>query len=162
MELPELDTTEHACKETGEWFSLPNYKYEEVDIICGQDLFVTVWSPVPTLVLPLLCSVNDLKPPCVHPVGKECPREDGTCLFVPTWKEIADETKTSSGLVAQKRSSQRVLISLQWPNDIIKNLPGCASQGPQKSEPYGEFVCTWILSPGSMHWLQGSDYSSSV
>lgn len=82
--------------------------------------------------------------------------------FVPTWKEIADETKSSSGLVAQKRSSQRVLISLQWPNDIIKNLPGYASQGPQKSEPYGEFVCTWILSPGSMHWLQGSDYSSSV
>ena len=110
----------------------------------------------------LLSSVNDFKPACVHPVGKEGPREDGTCLFVPPWKEIADKTKSSSSLVAQEGSSQRVLISLQQPSDIIKNLPGCVSQGPQKSEPYGEFVCTWILSPGSMHWLQGSDYSSSV
>ena len=139
LELQELDMTEHAYTETGEWFFLPSCKYEEVDIICGQDLFVTIWSLVPTLVLPLLCSVNDFKPPCVHPLEKEGPWEDGTCRFVPTWKKIADETKSSSGLVGQKGPLRGCSF---LSNSPIKNLPGCASQGPQKSEPYGEFVCT--------------------
>lgn len=102
----------------------PHGKHEQVDVICGQDLFVTIWSPVPNLALPLLRSVNDFKPSCVHPLGKEGLQEDGTCLFVPTPKEIVDETESSSSLVAQKGSSQRVLFSLKQPNDIIKNLPG--------------------------------------
>ena len=102
----------------------PHCTHEQVDIICGQDLFATVRSPVPTLALPLLCPVNDFKPSCVHPLGKEGLQEDGTCLFVPTPKELADETESSSSLVAQKGSSQTVLFSLKQPNDIIKNLPG--------------------------------------
>lgn len=100
----------------------PHCKHEQVDITCGQDLFATV--PNLALPLPLLRSLNDFKPSCVHPLGKEGLQEDGTCLFVPTPKEIVDETESSSSLVAQKGSSQRVLFSLKQPNDIIKNLPG--------------------------------------